>query len=52
MALEIQMASFNPTYATGVWVAPGDCTPGSGNQNYRGIQAATAIFDHRRVRHQ
>jgi type II secretory pathway pseudopilin PulG len=41
MSLEIQMASFNPTYATGVWVAPGDCTPGSGNQNYGGIQAAT-----------
>jgi len=41
MSLEIQMASFNPTYATGVWVAPGDCTPGSGNQNYGGIQVAT-----------
>ena len=41
MVLEIQMASFNPTYATGVWVAPGDCTTASGNQNYRGIQAAT-----------
>ena len=41
MSLEIQMASFNPTYATGVWAAPGDCTPGSGNQNYGGIQAAT-----------
>jgi prepilin-type N-terminal cleavage/methylation domain-containing protein len=43
MALEIEMASFNPTYASGVWVAPGDCTPGSGNQNYRGIQDATVI---------
>jgi prepilin-type N-terminal cleavage/methylation domain-containing protein len=41
MSLEIQMASFNPTYATGAWVAPGDCTPGSGNQNYGGIQVAT-----------
>jgi len=41
MSLEIQMASFNPTYASGVWVAPGDCTPGSGNQNYGGIQVAT-----------
>jgi hypothetical protein len=41
MSLEIQMASFNPTYATGVWVAPEDCTPGSGNQNYGGIQVAT-----------
>lgn len=43
MGLEIEMASFNPTYASGVWVAPGVCTPGSGNQNYRGIQDATAI---------
>lgn len=43
MALEIQMASFNPTYTTGLWVAPGACdTAGSGNQNYRGIQAASA----------
>ncbi len=41
MSLEIQMASFNPTYATNIWVAPGNCTPGSGNQSYRGIQAAT-----------
>lgn len=41
MVLEIQMASFNPTYATGVWVAPGDCTTASVNQGYRGIQAAT-----------
>jgi prepilin-type N-terminal cleavage/methylation domain-containing protein len=41
MSLEIQMASFNPTYAPNIWVAPGNCTPGSGNQSYRGIQAAT-----------
>ena len=41
MSLEIQMASFNPTYAPNIWVAPGNCTPGSGNQAYRGIQAAT-----------
>lgn len=41
MVLEIQMASFNPTVAPNIWVAPGNCTPGSGNQSYRGIQAAT-----------
>ena len=41
MSLEIQMASFNPTYAPNIWLAPGNCTPGSGNQGYRGIQAAT-----------
>jgi prepilin-type N-terminal cleavage/methylation domain-containing protein len=42
MSLEIQMASFNPTYAPNVWKDPGSCTALSGNQNYRGIQAATA----------
>jgi prepilin-type N-terminal cleavage/methylation domain-containing protein len=42
MSLEIQMASFNSAAATGIWVAPADCTTLSGNQNYRGIQAATA----------
>lgn len=44
MELEIQMASYNPRsdYETGAfWVAPGDCTMPSGNQNYRGIQTAT-----------
>lgn len=44
MELEIQMASYNPdsTYETGAfWVASGACTTPSGNQNYRGIQAAT-----------
>jgi len=41
MALEIEMASFNPTYATGVWVDPGNCTPAPGNQGNRGIPAAT-----------
>jgi type II secretory pathway pseudopilin PulG len=42
MALEIQMASYNPTFATDMWIDPtGDCTA-SGNQNYRGIQTATA----------
>ena len=41
MSLEIQMASFNPTYAPNIWKDPGSCTAASGNQNYRGIQAAT-----------
>ena len=42
MALEIQMASFNPIYATNIWMTPsGDCNVTSGNQGYRGIQAAT-----------
>lgn len=41
MALEIQMASFNPTYASGIWLSPADCSV-SANQAYRGIQAATS----------
>jgi type II secretory pathway component PulJ len=42
MALEIQMASFNPTYAIGIWVNPNTCSVSdSGNQAYGGIQAAT-----------
>jgi prepilin-type N-terminal cleavage/methylation domain-containing protein len=41
MAIEIQMASYNPTYATGLWTSPGNCTA-VGNPNHRGIQAATA----------
>jgi Tfp pilus assembly protein PilX len=42
IAIEIQMASYNPTYATGIWEDPATCVAGSGNQLYRGIQAATA----------
>ena len=41
MAIEIQMASYNPTYATGMWANPASCTAVSANQNYCGIQAAT-----------
>jgi len=41
MELEIQMASYNPTYAPNIWVDPGNCTTASGNQGFRGIQAAT-----------
>lgn len=41
MELEIQMASYNPTVATGIWRDPGNCANASGNQGYRGIQTAT-----------
>jgi type II secretory pathway pseudopilin PulG len=41
MALEIQMASYNPTFAPGMWADSGSCTAVSANQNDRGIQAAT-----------
>lgn len=41
MAIEIQMASYNPTYATGMWANPASCTAVSANQNYFGIQGAT-----------
>ncbi|OPY06764.1 MAG: hypothetical protein A4E68_02277 [Syntrophaceae bacterium PtaB.Bin095] len=43
MATDIQMTSFNPTRAAGIWRTPtGACTVVSGNQNARGIQEATA----------
>lgn len=44
MALEIGMASFNPNFATGIWVdgPTGTCGNISGNQTYKGIQEATA----------
>jgi len=45
MALEIGMASYNPTFATNLWVNPvtgGTCLGTAANQNYRGIQEATA----------
>jgi prepilin-type N-terminal cleavage/methylation domain-containing protein len=41
MELEIQMASYNPTYATGIWMDPANCANASGNQGRRGIQTAT-----------
>jgi len=41
MTIEIQMASYNPTYATGIWSNPATCAAGSGSQTYRGIQAAS-----------
>lgn len=42
MAMEIRMASFNPNSTTGNWVQGNNCTTVSGNQNYLGIQEATA----------
>jgi len=42
MALEISMASFNPTFTSNLWVSPENCTSTSANQAYKGIQEATA----------
>jgi len=45
MALEIGMASFNPTFASNIWVdgpSTGTCGNIAINQTYRGIQEATA----------
>jgi type II secretory pathway pseudopilin PulG len=42
MAIELQMASYNPNYTPGMWVDPGSCTAASVNQNYWGVQAATS----------
>ncbi|HON99227.1 MAG TPA: prepilin-type N-terminal cleavage/methylation domain-containing protein [Syntrophales bacterium] len=41
MALEIGMASYNPTAATGLWRSPTACTAAATNQEYKGIQEAT-----------
>lgn len=40
MAMEIRMASFNPTFATGIWLDPANCASVSGNQQNWGIQTA------------
>jgi prepilin-type N-terminal cleavage/methylation domain-containing protein len=43
MAMEIRMASYNPNLVGNIWVSPATCTGfGTGTQNYRGIQEATA----------
>ena len=43
MAMEIGMVSYNPVFATNLWVNPtGSCLAAAANQNYRGIQEATA----------
>jgi len=41
MGAEIRMVSFNPLYATGLWVDPAGCGQAA-NQGWRGIQEAAA----------
>ena len=41
MASEIRMASFNSLFTVNLWRNPATCNV-SGNQNYKGIQEATA----------
>lgn len=41
MEMEIRMASYNPTFASGIWQTT-TCSGAAANQNYRGIQEATA----------
>lgn len=41
MAMEIGMASYNPNYTSGLWLNPTTCAAAA-NQNYKGIQEATA----------
>lgn len=42
MAMEIQMASYNPTRATGLWRDATNCGNAATQQTYRGIQGPTA----------
>ena len=42
MATEISMASYNSNFIPNIWLDPADCSKGSPNQAYKGIQAATA----------
>ena len=42
MAMEIQMASYNPQLTQNIWVSTTDCLSMSGNQPYKGIQEAGA----------
>ena len=43
IAIELSMASYNPTYTTNIWVDPSTCAFGATiPQTYRGIQEATA----------
>ncbi len=41
MAMEIRMASFNPNFASGIWMDTADCTNAAADQTRRGIQEAT-----------
>ena len=42
MAMEIRMASYNPTLTSNIWVDPANCFSVAANQTYKGIQEATA----------
>ena len=42
MAMEIQMASYNPQLKQNIWVSSADCVSVAGNQIYKGIQEAGA----------
>ncbi|MDI9570798.1 MAG: prepilin-type N-terminal cleavage/methylation domain-containing protein [Pseudomonadota bacterium] len=42
MAMELRMASYNPTLAPSIWVNPTSCSGASASSTYRGITAATA----------
>ena len=42
MAMEIQMASYNPGLNDHIWRNPADCNSSSANKTYKGIQEATA----------
>jgi len=42
MSLEIQMASYNPTLSSSIWVNPSSCSGTGYNTTYRGIQIAGA----------
>ncbi|MFB3925267.1 MAG: PilW family protein [Syntrophales bacterium] len=41
MSMEIQMASFNPNFASGIWKDPSNCASASSTQSNKGIQEAT-----------
>lgn len=42
MAMEVQMASYNPTRAAGLWLSAANCGTLATQQNYLGIQGPTA----------
>ena len=42
MAMEIRMASYNPNLTPNIWLSTANCFSVATNQNYRGIQEATA----------
>lgn len=42
MAMEIRMASYNAAFATGIWLDTANCYSAATNQQYLGIQEATA----------